>query len=416
MLKLPDTQQSLWRESYRQPLYPVLSETVHADVAIVGGGITGLTAAYLLLKQGRRVAVIEKATLGGGTSGRTTGKVSSQHNLIYADLLKRHGAVIAQSYATINQAAIEKVANIIATEKIECNWSIQDNFIFTTQSSKAEELRAEAMSASNLGLPATYVHNVSLPFNTEGAVKFTDQASMNTQSYLLGLARAIQNNGGYIYENSEVTTVKHRDHVEVGTKQGSVVAKDIIIATNVPTLPLAARGTYCLLEYPQESYIVAARIPQAMAQVIHGMYISPDKNHYSILPFMQDGQPYVLVGGEGHLSGLRGSSKARYKRLAAYAEKHFAATEITHCWSDRDYLSYDRLPLIGKLYPSSKHIYVASAFSKWGLSGGTAAATILTDIITGKGSPYEDIFTPHRLSAIKAIPRATVRYITGKSH
>jgi glycine/D-amino acid oxidase-like deaminating enzyme len=408
MLQLPRVERSLWRDSYTESIYARLSGEVEVDVVIVGAGITGLTTAYLLKQTGLRVAVVDKATVGGGTSGRTTGKVTSQHNVIYQDLYQRLGADQAQAYAAISQAAVEKVGEIVNAEHIDCGWRREDNYVFTDQDNKLETLQQEANVAAELGLPASFVTKTPLSFSVKGAVKFSNQATFNSQAYLLGLAQAVHGDGSYVFEHSSVGHIHDKNQIEVGTKQGTVKAKNIVIATNVPTLPLAARGEYCLFEYPQESYIVAAKVPDKLA----GMYISPDPGHYSILPVTISGVPGVLVGGESRFSTLRGSKMKHYKKLADYAETRLQATEITHRWSDRDYMSYDRLPLIGRLYPWSQHLYVGSAFAKWGMSGGTAAATILTDVIAGKGSPYADIFRPHRRQAVAGIPGAIRRYVS----
>jgi glycine/D-amino acid oxidase-like deaminating enzyme len=408
MLQLPDSEQSLWRESYPEQSYARLTAEIEVDVAVIGAGITGLTTAYLLKQVGKTVAVLDKATVGGGTSGRTTGKVTSQHNLIYDELTERLGIEQARAYAEINQAAVEKVAAIVKAEKLDCGWQMEDNYVYTTEPDKVESFRRETRAASSLGLPAVFQTESPLPFEIAGAVKFTGQATFNAQQYLLGLAEKVHGDGSYVFETSNVSRVHENDvRVWLSTAHGKVRAKKLVVATNVPTLPLLARGEYCFFEYPQESYIVAARVPKKLS----GMYISPDKDQYSILPVTLAGKPGVLVGGLGRLSALRGRTVKHYRKLADYAEQHFNATEIVYRWSDRDYLSYDRLPLIGKLYPWSEHMYVGAAYSKWGLSNGTAAGMILTDMITGKGSRYAEIFEPHRRQVVAGIPGAIKRYL-----
>jgi glycine/D-amino acid oxidase-like deaminating enzyme len=187
-----------------------------------------------------------------------------------------------------------------------------------------------------------------------------------------------------------------------------VTAKDVIVATSVPTLPLAARGGYCALEYPTESFIVAGELGQG----ITGMYISPDSNHYSILPITVDERRMILIGGEGgHLPGLSKNTEQKFQRLAEYANKHFNVGLVTHQWSDRDYTAYDNLPIIGKLYRWSKHLYVGSAYRKWGLSNGTVAAMVLSDTILGNQNQWTKVFDSTRLQPVKYIPRAALEYI-----
>lgn len=393
MATLPKNEKSFWREFYpAESLYPELSENIEVDVAVVGGGITGLTAAYLLKQRGLSVAVLEKYTVGGGTTGRTTGKVTSQHNLNYHDLAKRLGTRTARTYGEANQAAIEQIEAIIDSENLDCDWHRDDNYVFTENPEQLSRFRKEAETAASLGLPATYVTAAPLPFEIKAAVRFANQAKMNAQKYALGLARSVDGGSSFVCENSNVIGIREGSPGRVRTKKAKVVAKDIIIATSVPTLPLMARGGYAVHEYPSESYIVAGQTDKD----VRGMYISPDKGHYSILPAGSDGRRMILIGGEGHFWGLRGNRQARFERLAAYAEKHFGVHAIANRWSDRDYLAYDGIPLVGTLYLWSKHLYVGSAFKKWGLTNGTAAGMILCDLICGENNAWASVFNPHR--------------------
>jgi len=382
---------------------------LNVDIVIIGAGITGLTSAYLLKKSGYKVAVLEKHTVGGGTTGRTTGKVTSQHNLVYDDLKKRLGVEVAQIYAQANQAAVELVASIVKQEKIDCEWQRQDNYVYTDDPEAIELLKQEAKTATALGLPASFEKTTPLPFKTLASVKFSGQSKINSQKYLLGLAKYVNGNGSYVFENSTVKRIRGGKACYVKTKKAKVHAKQIIIASNVPTFPLLARGTYCLFEYPVESYIVAG----ITTKKLDGMYISPDKNNYSILPAEIDGVRHILIGGEGHFSGFRFNRKKKFQKLADYAEKHLGVTKITHKWSDRDYLGYDGIPLVGPLYPWSKNVFVATAFKKWGLSNGTAAAMILKDLALRENNRWSSTYYPHRPRLITSIPRVVLENIKG---
>lgn len=409
MVNLPAEEKSFWREGYSGSLYPELKEDLEVDVAIVGAGITGLTSAYLLKQAGFKVAVLDKDTVGGGTTGRTTGKVSSLHSLIYEDLQKRLGSKTARLYGEANEAAIKKVASIVNKEKIECEWYSHDNYVFTTDPKRVDQFKKEAQVAAGLGLPATLETDIPLPFEIKAAVKFSGQGRIHAQKYVEGLARAVNGKGSYVFENSHVKGIRDGNPGRIRTSKASITAQQIIVATNVPTLPLMARGAYCLLEYPTESYIVAGQIDRK----IPGMYISPDDDHYSILPIESQGRQLLLVGGGGHISGMRLSKQKRFKKLANYAEKHFGITEFQNQWCDRDYLTYDGIPLVGKAYPWSKNLYVASAFRKWGLTNGTVAAMILRDLIAGKPNEWVEIYDSTRIEPVKNIPRIAVKHIFG---
>lgn len=396
MLKLPQKQVSLLKPDGFKPTYPALAEDLEVDVAIVGGGIAGLSAAYMLKKAGLKVAVLEKDAIGSGTTGHTTGKVTSQHNLMYADMLAAHGKETARLYGQANENAVGEIESIIKTEKIDCGWQRADNYVYTTDSAQLGKFVSEAKAATSLGLPASFEAHSPLPFEITAAVRFANQAHFSGQKYIEGLAKIINGNGSFIFENTKATGFKDGTPCIVEAGDHQIIANHVIVATNVPTLPLFARLSYCIFEYPTTSYLVAGK-PKVK---IEGMYISPDEGYYSILPVGDT----LLVGGENHIPGL-GLPKPRQQKLADFGAEHFGITKIDYRWGARDYLGYDGLPLVGKLYPWSKNMYVVTGFKKWGLSNSYVAATILRDLILGQESELAKIFYPHRLSLIKSIPR-----------
>lgn len=143
------------------------------------------------------------------------------------------------------------------------------------------------------------------------------------------------------------------------------------------------------------------------------MYISPDKNHYSILPFQDGKEKYMLIGGEAHIPGL-GNAKPRQQKLADYAGKWFGVREIEYQWGAMDYTAYDKLPLIGKLYPWSKNSYAISGFKKWGLSSSMVAACVIRDLLHGLHTPEAELFRTHRTSASLALPKKLIHHLRGK--
>src|SRR5437763_6552663 len=154
--KLPDHEESYWVSSAVDPPYPVLKEDITVDVAIIGAGIAGLSAAYFLKQAGLKVAILERNAVGEGVTGYTTGKVTSQHNLCYAKLQKNFGRETARLYGEANQAAIEQMEKIITKENIACDWQRDTNYVFTEKTEEVTKLKNEAATAKKLGLPASF--------------------------------------------------------------------------------------------------------------------------------------------------------------------------------------------------------------------------------------------------------------------
>jgi glycine/D-amino acid oxidase-like deaminating enzyme len=405
MLLLPKEQNSYWQASAKAAKFSELKKDLETDVVISGGGIAGLTCAYVLKKTGYKVAVLEKNTIGSGTTSKTTGKITSQHSLIYDELIKRHGKGTARIYANANEEALTKILQLIKKEKIDCDLEIDNNFVFTTEENQINKFKAEAKAASTLGLPASFQTKSDLPFKIKAAVQFSNQAKFNVQKYILALAKLVNGQGSHVFESSEVTYFHDGEQPYVKSNGYKVFAKYIIVATKIPAAPLIARGSYGFMEYPHTSYIIAGEY----SGKLKGMYISPDKYHYSILPVNSNDKRYLLIGGKAHIPGL-GSPHKRYQKLAGYAAEHFGITSIEHTWKGMDYIAYDNIPLIGKLYPWSKNIYVATGFKKWGLTTSMVAAIILRDTILGTKNLWTDTF-----SSIRPTPFISIPYKIAKS-
>jgi glycine/D-amino acid oxidase-like deaminating enzyme/nitrite reductase/ring-hydroxylating ferredoxin subunit len=381
------------------PNFPSLTNDTLVDVAIVGGGIAGITAGILLKRAGKNVALLEADQIATGVSGHTTAKVTSLHQLVYAQLIKSVGEERARIYANSNQTAIERVAKFVEEEKIDCDFSRTSAYTFAETTETLNDIHSEVEAAVKLGLPASFVTETSLPFAIAGAVKFDNQAQFHARKYLLHLAKLIAGNGSYVFENTRVLNVEEGNPSRVVTATGIVRARDVIIATNAPILD---QGLFFAKNYAKRSYIVAARIDRAKAP--QGMYIGTSNDYYSIRTTpAPDGGLLLLVGGGGHKVGTVTDTQERYLKLEAYVRSRFGVEEFEYRWSTQDMVSFDQLPYIGKVAPFSNHLYVATGFSLWGMSKGTLAGMLLSDLILGIDNPWLKLY-----DSTRATPFVTV--------
>lgn len=401
MTNLSGKHASFWIDSTTDPTYPSLENRVIVDVAIIGGGIVGLTAATLLKKAGKTVAIIESKHVAEGVSGHTTAKVTILHKLIYADLIKQIGEQQAKLYAESNQAAVEQVATFVAEEQIDCDFSRQSSYTFAEPEYELDLIKLEVEAAQKLGLAASFATETSLPFAIAGAIKLDNQAQFHVRKYLLHLAKNITGDGSYLFENTRVQKVDEGDSCYVVTELGVITAKDVIVATNLPILNL---GLFFAKTYPERSYIVGAKIDPEKAPV--GMYIGSGEAAHSVRTTSYQDGLLLLVGGEGHKVGTVTNTEECYQKLESYARDRFSIETFDYRWSNQDMVSFDKLPYIGNLTPFNKHIYVATGFSLWGMSKGTMSAILLTDLILGKSNPYTDLY-----DSLRATPFVTAESI-----
>lgn len=390
--KIPQQSQSFWIDSTLESNYPKLTENIFVDVAIVGGGLVGINAAKLLKQAGKTVAVLEAEQVAVGVSGHTTAKITSLHQLVYADLIKQIGEEKARLYGESNQAAIEEYAKLIQTEKIDCDFERKDAYTFASSIENLDKIKDELEAAVKLGLPASFVQETGLPFNIAGAVKFANQAQFHPRKYLLHLAHTIPGEGSYIFEHTRVQTVEGENPCKVITENGcTVTAQDVIIATNLPILD---QGLFFAKSYPKRSYLIGAWIDPA--QDPQGMFIGSGQDYHSIRTTPHEGKTLLIIGGKGHKVGEVEDTETLYEQLADYAHSTFGVSEIAYRWSTQDLISFDSLPYIGTLTPMHNHTYVATGFSLWGMSKSMMSAMILSDLILGKENSWASLYDATR--------------------
>jgi glycine/D-amino acid oxidase-like deaminating enzyme/nitrite reductase/ring-hydroxylating ferredoxin subunit len=384
---------SYWIDTTPRTNYPALPGAMSVDVAVLGGGLVGLTAAVLLKRLGKTVAVIEARRIAEGVTGHTTAKVTSQHKLIYDTLPKDHGEEKARLYAEANEAAIDRIEAFVNEENIDCGFRRLPAYVYTESREIVPQLQADVEAARRVGLPASFLEEAPLPFPVEGAVRFEEQAQFHVRKYILPLAEEIPGEGSHVLPRARRCSRKEGAQCRVQTVRGRVIAKDVIIATHVP---FTFKGEFWGKSYPQREYGIAARIEQTVAS--EGISISAESPTRSVRTAFRNGETVLIVVGEAHKTGEEPDTEQRYKNLEGWARERFGVTEFDNSWSAQDYYSMDGLPYVGRIGSGSEHVYVATAFSAWGMTNGTAAAMLLCDLIAGKENNWTGLYDSTRTS------------------
>ena len=382
----------------REPL-PPLDRDLTVEVAVIGAGIVGVTTALLLAEAGVAVALIESGEVGCGVTGYTTAKVSSLHGLTYRDLVEKHGEDKARLYGEANEAGLEKIAALARDLQIDCDFRRKANITYAATEADRPKVEDEAEVAARLGLPASFDERLDLPFGTFGAVQFDRQAEFHPRRYLLGLLDRVLELGGLVAERTRVMSVDDGKPVRIATDTGSTVsAERVVVATHFPLLD---RGVWFARVHPQRSYAIAMRARGALPQA---MYLSSETPAHSIRLIPSGGDELLMVGGESHKPGMRHSGEA-YARLEAWAREHFDIESVEYRWASQDNMPVDGLPYVGRVWPFSDRLLMATGFKKWGLANGAAAAMMLADTIGGKPNAWLPAFDSQRFTPRQSAPK-----------
>lgn len=383
---------SYWIDSTNETNYKALEKDIKVDIAIIGGGITGITTALLLKNEGFKVALIEADKIAKGATGNTTAYITSQHDIIYSNLIRSVGIEKAKQYADANEGAIDFIEDMVKKYNIDCDFCRLPAYNYTTDENYIDIIKEEVEAAKSLGIKAKYVEKLDLPFSIKGALCFENQAQFHPRKYLLEIAKNISSNDCNIYENTRAVDIEHDDLYTVITDTGfNVIAPTVVLASHFPSYD--GLGLYFARLRPQRSYVITAKIKDELPK---GTFVDAgEEGWYFRSQKYKDGQ-MIIIGGQDHKTAHGGDMMKHYVNLEKYAEKNFSIEKFLYRWSTQDYITIDGVPYVGKLTSSSENIYVATGYGEWGMTNGTAAANILRDIIVKKVSPYQDVYNPSR--------------------
>jgi glycine/D-amino acid oxidase-like deaminating enzyme len=397
---------SIWQTTADVPAYPDLAEDLDADVCVVGAGISGLTTAYLLARDGRRVVVLDDGPVGGGETGRTTAHIATSFDDYYHEVARLHGAETARRVAESFRAGVDRVEAIVRDEAIDCDFLRLDGWWFPADDEGRALLEKERDATRDVGEPAELVADWPLRERLGGpALRFPRQAQFHALKYLAGLARAVERLGGRLFSGAHVTQVEDGSGdgpCTVTTAAGRTVrARDVVVATNTPVNDRFAIHTK---QAPYRTYVVAMRVPRGAVPA--GLYWDTlDSYHYVRLydPAGAGAHDVLIVGGEDHKTGqAEEPEEERFGRLEAWARERFPVEGVEHRWSGQVMEPVDYLAFIGR-NPGDRRVWIATGDSGNGMTHGTIAGILLSELIAGRESPWASVYDPSRVT-LGALP------------
>jgi glycine/D-amino acid oxidase-like deaminating enzyme/nitrite reductase/ring-hydroxylating ferredoxin subunit len=394
-MRLPSESRSLWIATTPETSYPALAGELEVDVAIVGAGLTGLVAAWLLTSGGKRVAVLEQGRIVSGETGHTTAHVTELVDTRYQVIERDFGHDGARLVARSSHEAIDWIERTADTLGIACGFERVPAYLYTERAGDISFLRKEFGAADRAGVPVELVDDVPLPFPTAGGLRVARQAQFHPRAFLLPLAERIVARGGRIFEMTHMTGVTDGEPCVVETRNGTVRARDVIVAAHVPANNWAALITK-LPAY--RTYAIGAR---GGAPIPRGLYWdTDDPYHYTRTQPTPDGE-VLIVGGEDHKTGTEAETLQHFESLLEYARSHFGVEQAEYRWSGQIIEPVDGLPFIG-LNTASAHVYVAAGYSGNGMTWATVAGQLTSDLVLRQPNPYAELYKATRVKPLAA--------------
>ena len=405
---------SYWMDTSELALRPPLTGDSGADVCIVGAGIAGLTTAYLLCREGRKVLVIDDGPVAGGESSRTTAHLTPAVDDRYYELERLHGERGARIVFESHSAAVDAIERISREEKIDCDFQRLDGYLFDAPDKKDSFLDKELEAARRAGLTVEKVAQPPIPGARTGpALRFANQAQFHPLTYYSGLVRAIERMGGRIHGGTHADDFKGGAPARVTTSAGhTITAGALVVATNSPVNDRVVMHTK---QAPYRTYVIAAPVPAgAIPRALY--WDTEDPYHYVRLQAAGGGSEMLIVGGEDHRTGQEDDAEKRYARLEEWTRKHFPqAADAVHRWSGQVLEPADLVAFIGRNPMDADNVYIATGDSGNGMTHGTIAGLLLTDLIVGRPNPWESLYDPARksLRAAKDFARENIQSQVG---
>lgn len=368
---------SIWKTGMELPEYSELKSDVKVDVLIIGGGMTGILCAHFLKERGVDYILSEAGNICSGTTGNTTAKITAQHSLIYAKILKSRGLETAAMYLHANLDAVQKFAEIC--ENADCDFERKTSHVYSTDSLKKLEKEADALA--RIGFFSDITDRTELPFPVAGALVFNNQAQFNPLKFIAHIAPGLK-----IREHTRIVEFlqdEKGENMAVTDKGRKIRFKKAIFAAHFPINN--KHGLYFLKLYQHRSYVIALKgTPK-----IHGMYVDKDKKGLSFRGYGD----MMLIGGGSHRTGKKGGD---WQELRDFARRYYPESKEEAFWATQDCMSLDGVPYIGSYSPDMPGCFVASGYNKWGMTSSMVAAMLLADMVTEKENPYAKVFDPSR--------------------
>jgi glycine/D-amino acid oxidase-like deaminating enzyme/nitrite reductase/ring-hydroxylating ferredoxin subunit len=400
--------ESVWQGTFKVPDFPPLDNSITTDVCIVGAGIAGLSTAYLIAKAGKHVVVVDDGPIGGGETGRTTAHLTAAMDDRIYELETLHGERCTRYIVESHTAAINRIEMIAKEENIACDFKRVDGYLFGVKRDERDDLAKELAAAHRAGLADVRMIDRApiAGFETGPALRFPQQGQLHSLKYLAGLANAIRLMGGDIYCGSHVTEVQGGAPCTVALEnKKKITAGAVCVCTNASISDYVQTHAK---QAPYRTYVVG--MPIARGAVDPSLFWDTgDPYHYvrtqplpaaSVSPTKGETlHDLLIVGGEDHKTAHADDAEKRWTALETWTRERWPqAGQPMYKWSGQVLEPNDFVAYIGANPDGAKNVYMASGDSGQGMTHGTIAGMLLTDLILGRDNPWAAVYDPRRVT------------------
>lgn len=399
---------SYWNQTSKKPEFPSLKQSIETDILIIGGGITGVTCAYCLASRGAKPVLIEAGGLCDGTTGNTTGKITAQHDILYSTLAKKYSLDVAAQYYNSQNSALTFVREQVEKLSIDCQLTQNTAYVYASKENDLKAVEDEYKTALKLGIDAVFFDAPEFPSMNFGMLGFKNQYAFHSVRYASALAQEAVSRGAEIFCSTKAIRLENENIKTVYCDNGvSIKAKHVVMATQYPFYD--GPNLFYARLFPKRAYAIAVKPKKSWPD---GSYVNVSDPSRSIRTHIEDGERVLIVVGEGHPTG-RGDidMDEHFHNLISFADNVAGIDRILAKWSAQDYETPDEIPYIGRLSDNT-NIYVAAGYRKWGLSNGTLAGNMISELILSGSCNYEGLYSRARRDFLSS-PLKTVSEILG---
>lgn len=394
--------ESIWANAKKDFNLTSLNQNINTDILIIGAGITGISTAFYLKNQKLDITIIEANKIGSGATLNTTGKITFLQGLIYHKLEQIFDYDISLKYLQSQLEAINLIEENVKKYHIKCDYQKNSSYVYTNNDSEIQEFLKEQEFFDKANLNYKIINKLPNNMECKYGIKVDDTAIFHPIKYLDCLTEKLLKNNVHIYENTTALKFeKYEDKYIIKANNAIITAKKVLVATHYPFF--INPGFIPFKTHLEKEYVLASKTDKT-----YNFNAITNKSPIISTRYHQDKDNYIIFASIESKLSKNLNNEANFKNLIKKFDNTFK-NNVTNLWFTYDLITNDKLPIIGKL---QDNFYIATGYNKWGMTNGTLAGKILSDLIIGNKNQYISLFSPDREITMEQIKNLFIDGLT----